>query len=214
MWVFPLFYRTQFFYGEDGEVEYGGTNKFKYEPIYRVDHQQKVFLNDTYENVIKKSGYKEKDLYWFKFPTKNTQNIDITHYSYFEDWNPYRNYIIAKEKYNLQDVSSNNIGTFTNFAHNDQALSALHYYLMYIKFGFGRASRDCSRFIQNNEMTRDEAVKIVLKYDGEFPKKNFDEILDFLNISSIDFEEIVNKHRNKEIWKQKNNDWELKKQIV
>ena len=46
----------------------------------------KVFLNDTYENVIK-SGYKEKDLYWFKFPTKNTQNIDITHYSYFEDWN-------------------------------------------------------------------------------------------------------------------------------
>ena len=31
------------FYGEDGEVEYGGTNKFKYEPIYRMDHQQKFF---------------------------------------------------------------------------------------------------------------------------------------------------------------------------
>ena len=33
-------------YGEDGEVEYGGTTKFKYDPVYGVDHQ-KVFLNNT-----------------------------------------------------------------------------------------------------------------------------------------------------------------------
>ena len=30
-------------YGEDGEVEYGGTTKFKYDPVYGVDHQKKVF---------------------------------------------------------------------------------------------------------------------------------------------------------------------------
>ena len=26
----------------------------------------------------------DKNLYWFKFPEKNTENIEITHYSYFE----------------------------------------------------------------------------------------------------------------------------------
>ena len=26
--------------------------------------------------------------------------------------------------------------------YNDQALTALHYYLMYLKFGFGRAAQD------------------------------------------------------------------------
>ena len=202
------------FYGEDGEVEYGGTNKFKYEPIYRVDHQQKVFLNDTYENVIKKSGYKEKDLYWFKFPTKNTQNIDITHYSYFEDWNPYRNYIIAKEKYNLQDVSSNNIGTFTNFAHNDQALSALHYYLMYIKFGFGRATQDAGIEIRRGAMTRDQAKNLVELYDGVFPEEHLTQYLDYFKITEDEFFKNIDKWANKELFKKTNSGWKQKFKII
>ena len=49
------------FFGEDGEVEYGGTNKYKDVPTYGPDHMKKVFLSDTYESVIKSS-----ELYYIK----------------------------------------------------------------------------------------------------------------------------------------------------
>ena len=54
----------------------------------------------------------------------------------------YKNYLLAKEQYNLEEIDESNSGTFTNFAQNDQALYALHAYLMYLKFGFGRATQD------------------------------------------------------------------------
>ena len=44
-------------YGEDGEVEYGGTTKYKYTPCYDIEHMKKVFLNDTYDSVLKKSEW-------------------------------------------------------------------------------------------------------------------------------------------------------------
>ena len=202
------------FYGEDGEVEYGGTNKYKYKPIYKIDHQKKVFLNNAYENVIKKSGIEDKDLYWFKFPEKNTENIDITHYSYFENWDPYRNYMVAKEKYNLVDETSNNVGTFTNFAHNDQALSALHYYLMYIKFGFGRATQDAGIEIRRGAMTREQAKNLVKLYDGIFPEQHLNHYINYFQISEGDFFKNIDKWANRDLFSKTNKGWKPKFKII
>lgn len=82
--------------------------------------------------------------------------------------------------------------------------------MQFIKFGFGRATRDACRMIQNNQMTREKGIELARKYDNEFPENNFDEVLKFLDINQNQFEEIVNKHRNQEIWKPgMNNKWEL-----
>ena len=43
----------------------------------------------------------------------------------------------------------------------------------------------------NGEMTRDEALKHVKNYDGEFPNKNFKEVIKYLDLTEFDFEEIV-----------------------
>ena len=48
----------------------------------------------------------------------------------------------AKSKFKLDEHKQNSVGTFTNFAQNDQSLMALHTYMMYLKFGFGRATQD------------------------------------------------------------------------
>ena len=31
----------------------------------------------------------------FEYP-KETKNIQLTHWSYYENWDPYRNYLVAK----------------------------------------------------------------------------------------------------------------------
>ena len=108
------------------------------------------------------------------------------------------------------NLSGRTKGTFTDFDSLDDKIDCLYYYMQYIKFGFGRATRDSCRMIQNNQMSREEAIKLARKYDHEFPDVDFEEILNYLNITGEKFEKIVNKHRNKEIWKTNiNNKWEL-----
>ena len=82
--------------------------------------------------------------------------------------------------------------------------------MQYVKFGFGRATRDSCRIIQNHQMTREKGLELARKYDNEFPSKYFDEVLSFLDLKEDEFEKIVNKHRNEEIWKTGlSNKWEL-----
>ena len=193
-------------YGEDGEVEYGGTDKFKYNPVYGIDHQKEVFLNNTYDDVIKKSNLNEKDLYWFRFPKSNS-DIKITHCSYFENWDPYRNYLIAKNKYNLQDIDAVNIGTFTNFAQNDQALTHLHYYSMYLKFGFGRATQDAGIEIRRGAMTRESAINLVKMYDGIFPEEHVGKYLEYFNMKESEFFSVIDDMANRELFEKSNKGW-------
>ena len=55
-----------------------------------------------------------------------------------------------------------------------------------------------------------KAIELARKYDNEFPSKDFNEVLSFLDLNEDEFEEIVNKHRNDEIWKTGlSNKWEL-----
>ena len=90
--------------------------------------------------------------------------------------------------------------------------------MQYIKFGFGRCVRDASRLVQNNRISRKDAINYVKKHDGEFPKNNLDQVLNYLSLDKKEFQEIVDKHRNDEIWSKNNkndwlNSWELKTKI-
>ena len=59
----------------------------------------------------------------WKFPDIEEQsNIRLTHWSYFEPWDSYRNYLVAKEHCGLEEKEEGQEDTFTNFAQNDQAL--------------------------------------------------------------------------------------------
>lgn len=81
--------------------------------------------------------------------------------------------------------------------------------MQYIKFGFGRCVRDTSRFIQNGHLTRNKALNLAKKYDGEFPQKILPMILEYYDFDRKEFENIVDQHRNKEIWEYKEKNWSL-----
>ena len=200
-------------YGEDGEVEYGGTSKNKYAPVYGAEYQKKVYLNDTYEDVLKTSKLSDKDLYWYKYQPIHDE-IKITHYGYFENWDPYRNYIVAKEKYNLIEKKTLNSGTFTNFAQNDQTLTYLHYYLMYLKLGFGRATQDAGIEIRRGAMSRDAAKNLVKLYDGIFPEEHIQLYMDYYGISENEFYKTLDVIANKNLFEKTNKIWKPKFDIL
>lgn len=81
--------------------------------------------------------------------------------------------------------------------------------MQYIKFGFGRCSRDASRMLNSGHLNKEQALKYFKKYDGEFPKRNLKDVLNFFDFSEIELHDVINKHRNEEVWKQHNNNWKL-----
>jgi hypothetical protein len=131
----------------------------------------------------------------------------LTHWSYFENWDPYRNYLVAKEFCGLKEADSGNSGTFTNFAQNDQALYALHTYLMYLKFGFGRATQDAGIEIRRGAMTREQAVNLVRLYDGHFPSEFLDLYLEYFQLAKPEFDAVLDRWANKELFEKQHGYW-------
>jgi N-acetyl sugar amidotransferase len=198
------------FYGEDGEVEYGGSTESKNRAMYDIAYMKRIYLEGGHEKVLRSSGLSDSELYFFLFPNEaelSGKDLQITHWSYFESWDPYRNYLVAKEHCGLQEADANNTGTFTNFSQNDQALYALHTYMMYIKFGFGRATQDAGIEIRRGAMTRDQAVNLVRIYDGHYPEEYLETYLDYYKMNQNEFDGVIDQWVNKELFKKENGRW-------
>ncbi len=203
------------FYAEHGESEYGGlvlgsdsTKKRDLREV--VEHQ----IGDFPENWIN-NDINERDLAPYIYPDENElkkKNVTAYYFSYFFRWSMLENYNFVKKKMPnfMTHPNKRTTGTFTNFDSLDDKIDCLYYYMQYIKFGFGRATRDACRMLQNNQMNRTEAINMARKYDNEFPMEDFDEVLDYLKLNKSEFDIIVDKHRNPEIWKSNlKNQWEL-----
>ena len=95
----------------------------------------------------------------------------------------------------------------------DDKLDWLHFYTFYTKFGMGRATAATDQEIRSGVITRDEGIRLVKRFDGEFPKKYLDDCLKYMGISRKRFNYIINKFRPKHLWEKKRNKWILKKPI-
>ena len=211
-----LNYKIPFvFYAEHGESEYGGLvldheSQKKRDIREVIEHQ----VGDFPQNWVSEN-ISEDDLATFIYPNEDDlKKINITAYyfSYFFKWSMLENFnYVRKQMPNFKTHPKKRTkGTFTDFDSLDDKIDCLYYYMQYIKFGFGRATRDACRMLQNDQMTREEAINLARKYDNEFPEDDFKEVLKYLEINEEEFEKIVNKHRNNEIWKtSRNNKWEL-----
>ena len=198
-------------YAEDGEVEYGGSNLTKDKPFFDATYTKKIYFEGGYNKVLKKIKARSSEKVFFNFPDDNKiKSIKLTHWSYFENWDPYRNYLVAKKNCGLNEHTESNVSTFTNFAQNDQALYALHTYMMYLKFGFGRATQDAGIEIRRGAMTRSQGLNLVKLYDNHYPKEFINLYLDYYQISLNQFNKILNKWANKKLFKKHKGIWQPK----
>ena len=206
------------FYSEHGETEYGG-NKLSDKSDMTRD------LSEVLENIIGDDPrnwvddiVSEKDLNHYIYP--NIEDVQqagtkVVYMSYFFKWDQWVNYEYVKRHINFRDNPCGRTeGTFTKHDSLDDKIDDLYYYMQYVKFGFGRAVRDVSRMIQNGHMSREEGLELCTKYDGEFPQRYFGEVLEYLNLSESEFYDIVDKHRNKELWVKDQGRWKLRNPLV
>ena len=101
-------------------------------------------------------------------------------------------------------------GTYSKYNSIDDKID-LHHYTRFIKFGIGRATDDASQEIRNNHITRDEAKLLVKRFEGEFPKRYFNDVINHLEIDEKKFLKLCDNFRSPHIWKKiSKGNWKLR----
>lgn len=202
------------FYGEDGEVEYGGTSKTKNQMCYDVQYAKDIYLSGNML-FLSQLDVPENQLTQWTYPNDDEiRKLDLqaTHWSYFEDWDSARNAELAIREFGLvaRKVAK---ASYVEFAQNDTPLYDLHAYLMFLKFGFGRATQDAGIDIRRGNMTREEGFKMVEKYDQVYPEQYIPIYLDYYQITKEELNAIFDKWANKELLHKVDGIWVKKEEI-
>ncbi|MGE4505021.1 MAG: N-acetyl sugar amidotransferase, partial [Desulfovibrionaceae bacterium] len=92
----------------------------------------------------------------------------------------------------------------------DDKIDDLHYYTTHIKFGIGRTVYDASQEIRNRHLTREEALALARQYDGERPKRYLNEVLDYIEMTEEQFDELLDRFRPPHLWKKEGGEWKLR----
>jgi len=215
------------FYGESGEVEYGGSLKNvnkshespeDWEELYFKGNSIEDLVQIGLENKILTKTDLENNLDFYKPPTLDKiakKKIQMHWFSYYQKWIPQENFYYASENTGFKTNKVRSEGTYSKYASLDDKTDGFHYYMAYIKFGLGRATSDAAHEIREKHITRDEAKSLVGRYDGEFPTKYFDEFLEYIGITKEYFFKIIDYYRLKspQIWKKVNNEWLIKHNV-
>ena len=140
-------------------------------------------------------------------------NIEVHYLGYYIKWVPQECYYYSSETVGFLANEDRTEGTYSKYNSIDDKTDPYHYWTTLVKFGIGRATYDASQEIRNDHITRKEGVALVRRYDHEFPRKNFVEFLDYLDMDEAEFFEIADRFRSPHLWKKTGDTWQLRHNI-
>ena len=196
-------------FGEEGETEYGGLTGMRCVPFYDSDFAIRIYAEGNDPGSFAK-GHTEREMNLWLFPDGEEirkLGLKVGHWSYFEDWDPYAHYEFARDRYGMAVHAGRNPGTYTNYGQLDTPLYELHTYMMYLKFGFGRALQDACIDIRAGRLSREEAIELVERYDGEYPEKSIPLFCDYYQMTKEAFDAVLDRHANRELLEKRDGRW-------
>lgn len=211
------------FYGEN-PTEYGNavaedSTSLKNKAMFTMKNIDDVFLGGVSVKELKeKHNIREKDLIPY-LPVSEAKliksDIQVHYLGYYLKWTPQEVYYYSVENTGFKARPFRSQGTYSKYQSIDDKIDDLHYYSTFIKFGIGRATYDSSQEIRNKHLNREEAVALVKRFDGEFPDRYFNDIMNYLEIDPEYFKnDLVDKFRSPHLWgKDINGNWKLKHNV-
>lgn len=206
------------FYGEN-EAEYGNpiadnTSSLRDKSYFSFNNLDDIYLGGVSIAELKeKYAVKEADLMSF-LPAPESelaqQDIQVHYLGYYLRWTPQEVYYYATEHTGFHARPFRTQGTYSKYNSIDDKIDDLHYYTTFIKFGIGRATYDASQEIRNHHITREEGQALVKKFDGEFPDRYFNDIMDYIEMKPERFHELCDIFRSEHLWLNDNGTWKLR----
>lgn len=213
------------FFGESGEIEYGGSMQNANKPFESPeDHKDLYYKGSGLDELLqhgRQAGlFSEEELANNTFPFYRTPTYEQLHklnpemhwFSYYKKWVPQENYYYSVENTGFKANEVRSEGTYSKYASLDDKTDGFHFYLAYIKFGIARTTSDAAHEVRDGHLTREDAIALVKRYDGEFPKRYFKEFLEYLDITEPEFWEVIDFYRelSPHLWVKVNGEWKLR----
>jgi len=210
------------FYGEN-EAEYGNPladnmSSLRDKSYFSFEHLDEIFLAGvSIKELMEKYDVRLSDLMTYlppKVEELEKANIEVHYLGYYLKWTPQEVYYYAVENTGFKARPHRTQGTFSKYSGIDDKIDDLHFYTTFIKFGIGRATYDAAQEIRNRHITREEGKALVKRFDGEFPDRYFNEIMEYLEMDPTYFHELCDKFRSPHLWgKDDNGNWRLRHNV-
>jgi N-acetyl sugar amidotransferase len=216
------------FYGESGELEYGGSTKNLNKPYEDTSDWEEFYykgrsIDDLVNHglecgLIGKDEINNNPLTFYRTPDSQLLEelgAQMHWFSFYKKWVPQENYYYSVENTGFKANPTRSEGTYSKYASLDDKQDGFHFYLAYVKFGIARATSDAAHEIRDGHLNRDEGIALVKRYDGEFPKRHFEWFLDYLNMKEEEFWEVIDMYHQQSphVWKKVGGEWKLRHNV-
>jgi N-acetyl sugar amidotransferase len=218
-------------YGNDARGEEKPTKDWEY--FCNVDRSEMYIAGTAVADLKQHFGLGDHDLAPYLPPDAEllrSAGIEIHYLGYYLPWHPQECYYYAVEHGGFQAAPERTPGTYSKYSSIDDKIDDLHYYTTYIKFGIGRATYDSSQEIRNGEIDREEAVRLVQRFDGEYPTRFEAENFAYLSIPEREFPvasrmfeqpimdreyfaRLTDRFRSPHLWQFAGNNWSLRRTV-
>lgn len=211
------------FYGEN-EAEYGNPiadnmSSLRDKSYHSFEHLDEIYLGGvSVPELIEKYDVRLSDIMAF-LPPKAEEleraNIEVHYLGYYLKWTPQEVYYYAVENTGFKARPFRTQGSYSKYSGIDDKIDDLHFYTTYIKFGIGRTTYDASQEIRNKHLTREEGVALAKRFDGEFPDRYFNDVMEYIGMEPAHFHELCDKFRSPHLWgKNEKGEWQLRHTVA
>jgi N-acetyl sugar amidotransferase len=181
-----------------------------------LDADQLQTISTDWRDYQEIDGISEKDLFFYHYDKKKLKERGVrgVWMNYFlKEWDNSLNAKFAQKngfEYRSFDYDPYSEGTPCLHSNLDAKIQPVNQMLKSIKLGFGQAMPYVCAEIRSGKMSRDEAIDIVINYDGKCSNDKIDDFCNYLEITIDEFWNTAEKFRGKMWVKNKSNKWQNK----
>jgi N-acetyl sugar amidotransferase len=195
-------------YGENTSWEYGGVqyDHDDEEPYSAIDQIKNDVAKPVDFDLWLENGVKEESLNQMRYPDVSeieSAGLEPIYLSYFRPWDGYRNHQIAKN-YGFRTIADewSRDGFIESYDQIDSKAYLMNVWMKYPKMGYMRTTDVVGYRRRSDEfdITIEEGIELIREHDHKLDEQILDDFLDFTGYSDREFWEIVEHHRNEEIF--------------
>jgi N-acetyl sugar amidotransferase len=205
-------------WGEDIAVEFGGNvaesaqSDGSAEDLIGND----LFRDTSFEGLLK-GRIPENELFFYGSPAKEElkrKQIRSIYLGYYHWWDGYKHLGVARQ-FGFQPRQKGPLsGNVLDYDNIDEKLCEIHIWFKFLKLGFWRPTDQCCYHIWNGRMSREEGAELVRSKQYEFPVEYLPEFLEYHQLTEMEFWEIEDRWRNRDLWHKVGSTWRLKNEII
>lgn len=197
-------------WGENSQNEYGGPAAAAENNVLTRSWLEEFggLLGMRVSDVIGIDGIKASHLIPYTYPSdEDLARVGVTglFLGHYLPWDGLSNALIAHANgFTSYDRAVE--GSMVTYENLDNHQTGIHDYFKFLKFGFGRATDLACLHLRRGRISREDAVEIVRRDDGQYPSeylgKPLADILDPLGMTVSEFDEICDKFTSKRIFQR------------